>query len=103
MRSIGASAKSNVTRRAEDTKRIEEEAPQFYALFKFIYIIISRYFFSFAVGLKMMLADQGIDCNADVNSLWEECQKQGIQNYEIYPEWLNDKMMSIATPYPNAS
>lgn len=40
----------------------------------------------------MNLLHQGLTCNINANQLYEQSLKEGITNFEEYPEWIEEKI-----------
>lgn len=49
----------------------------------------------------MNMYGQGLLCNVNANTLYEQSVTEGITNFEEYPDWINEKMSELASPIPN--
>lgn len=62
------------------------------------HLTITRYFETYALGVKMNLVGQGLTCQANFEELYEQAMMQGISHPDEFPDWIVERLNQLAVP-----
>lgn len=59
-----------------------------------------KFFFNLVIGVKMNLLNSGRSCNVNAESLYEQAISEGVTNYDDYPDFIDNHLMTLSEPLP---